>query len=950
MIRVANKGCVRRLGLRSMKAARTRNLVAVLAITLTTVLFTSLFTIASSINYSFQQENFRQAGGDFHGTIKGITWEQAEELRTDPLIKEDFARLFVGMPSEVPFNKSHVEVSYLEPAAAPHYFCQPVEGALPREGTDEAATDAHVLALLGVKPEIGAKFTLTFNLDDNTDRPIPVTRTFTLSGWWEYDSAVVANHVLLPRSAAEELCALGSGNPYSMTGVWNLDMMFRNAMSIKEDVYQVLQNHGYQGEDPQGENYLKIGVNWGYSGAQLSNSFDPMTAAAIAALLLLIVFTGYLIIYNVFQISVANDIRFYGLLKTIGATGRQLKRIVRQQALILSLIGIPIGLLLGFVIGNKLTPVIMSQMSYKNAFVSFNPWIFIGAALFALATVFLSCARPGRMAAKVSPVEAVRYTEGGSPRKPGKREKTRKAQGGASLPTAAAAVPGEKEGEAKWMRSKADDAGGLTPGKEDNAAPRRLDRRTIAWDGGWCCKMAWANLGRSKGKTVVTVLSLTLAVVLATLTYTFSVGFDMNKYLTHKADVDFILGHADYFQTGKGFHSTDEEVPESVISDVNARGGIEESGRVYGGVSAIKQFVTEDWLRQCYGAYNRAEIVDQVVAGTDRRSDGLLETGAMMYGMEDFPLSLLDVLEGDLAPLSDPSRKAIAAVFGANDYNETRWDSNWTRLGDTVTLRYVSKTEFFYRDTGEITEDVDAAIESGRPWGERAVEYEDVDYTVCALVRIPNSISYRYRTIGSNEFILGAERFRQDSGTDSVMTYVFNTTDEAEPEMESFLGSYTESVQPLYDYESRASYVAEFEGFRGMFLTMGGALSLIIGLVGVLNFINAILTGILTRKRELAVLQSVGMTGRQLRTMLVCEGLYYTLLSLLASLAITVVLGPLLGGAVGGVFWFFTYRLTVVPIVVILPVFLALGALVPLLVCRSVARRTIVERLRDTES
>lgn len=226
----------------------------------------------------------------------------------------------------------------------------------------------------------------------------------------------------------------------------------------------------------------------------------------------------------------------------------------------------------------------------------------------------------------------------------------------------------------------------------------------------------------------------------------------------------------------------------------------------------------------------------------------------------------------------------------------------------------------------------------------------DVDYTVCALVRIPNSISYRYRTIGSNEFILGAERFRQDSGTSSVMTWLFDTTDEAEGDMESFLSEYTESVQPLYDYESRASYVAEFEGFRGMFLTMGGALSLIIGLVGVLNFVNAVLTGILTRKRELAVLQSVGMTGKQLKTMLVYEGLYYTVLALAVSLVMTVILGPLVGGAAGDIFWFFTYRLTVVPILVILPVFLALGALVPLWTYRFVARRTIVERLREAES
>lgn len=896
MIRVANQGCIRRLGLRSMKAAQTRNIVAVLAIALTTVLFTSLFTIAASINYSFQQENFRQAGGDFHGSIKGLTWEQVEEMRTDPLIQGDFARLFVGMPIDPPFNKSHVEVSYLEPAAAPHYFCQPVEGTLPREGTGEAATDTRVLALLGVEPKVGAQFTVSFYLDENTSNRKLVTRTFTLSGWWEYDSALVASNVLLPRSAAEEFCAQGSGDPYSMTGEWNLDMMFQNDLQIEENILQVLENHGYQHDDPQGENYLRIGVNWGYSGAQLSNSFDISTLIAIVVLLLLIIFTGYLIIYNVFQISVTNDIRFYGLLKTIGTTGRQLKRVVRQQALLLSLIGIPIGLLLGFVIGNKLTPVIMTQLSYKNAFVSFNPLIFIGAALFALLTVFLSCARPGRMAAKVSPVEAVRYTEGGGPKKAGKREKVRKAQSGASLPG-----------------------------------------------------MAWANLGRSRGKTVVTVLSLTLAVVLATITYTFATGFDMNKYLAQNADVDFILGDAAYFQTSGGFRSTDEAVPEEIISDVNAQDGVEESGRVYGNVSAVKEFVTEDWLRMGYGTYNSPEVVDQIIELTERLPNGLLETGLQLYGMEDFPLSLLDVLEGDLAPLSDPTQNAIAAVYRPDDYNSTQWDSNWAKLGDTVTVRYITEMEFFYRDTGEIFTDVDTAIESGRSWGERAKVYEDIDYTVCALVQIPSSISYRYRVVGCDDFILGAERFMQDTGTASVMTYLFNTTDEAEADMEAFLAEYTESVQPLYDYESRATYVAEFEGFRNMFLTTGGALSFIIGLVGVLNFVNAVLTGILTRKRELAVLQSVGMTGKQLKTMLVFEGLYYTLLALAVSLMMTVGLGPLVGGAVGDIFWFFTYRLTVAPIVVILPIFLVLGALVPLWTYRSVSKRTIVERLREAE-
>ncbi len=898
MIKVSNGRCIRRLSLRSMRAARTRNIVAVLAIALTTVLFTSLFTIAASINYSLQQENFRQMGGDGHGAVKDISQEQVEELRDDPLIVDSWARLFVGTLTEPPFNKSHVEVSYLEPNGAPHYFCQPVEGTLPRENTDEVATDTHVLAQLGVEPRIGAMFAVPITIDSGTGGGQTVERTFTLSGWWEYDSAVIANHVLLPRSAAQELADLSGGDPASMTGKWNLDVMFKNALNIRGNMEAVLENHGYQNEEPGKDNYLKIGVSWAHTGSRFTDSVDPMTVIAIAAVLLLIVFTGYLIIYNVFQISVTNDIRFYGLLKTIGATGRQLKRIIRRQALLLSCMGIPLGLLSGFGIGNGLTPVIMARLSYKRAFVSFNPWIFLGAAAFSLMTVFLSCARPGRMAAKVSPVEALRYTEGGQAKKKGKRAVR---QGGASL-----------------------------------------------------AQMAWANLGRSRGKTVVTVVSLTLAVVLMTLTYTFTSCFDMEKYLSSFVCTDFIVGHADQFVAGSGnFQSADNAVPEEVIAGVEAQGGITESGRIYGLSWDVQQFVTQDWLRQGWQRFGE-EAAQSQVDWAERLPDGRVTASALLYGMEDFPLSKLTVIEGDLEPLKDPTQNAIAAVAGVDDYGDLRPDSAWARLGDTVTLRYVSEWKYLDRETGEeiSAEEVDARFsrDGYNTFVLRPKVFEEKEYTVCALVTVPSALSFRYGVTGADDYVLGAERFKQDTGTDFIMIYPFNTTEEANEAMEGFLADYTETVQPIYDYESKQTYVNEFEGFRGMFLTLGGTLSFIIGLVGVLNFVNAVLTGILTRKREFAVLQSVGMTGKQLKTMLVYEGLYYALLALALALVLSLVLGPLAANVVSNLFWFFSYRFTILPVVLILPVFLALGALVPLAVYRSAARFTIVERLREAEA
>ena len=134
---------------------------------------------------------------------------------------------------------------------------------------------------------------------------------------------------------------------------------------------------------------------------------------------------------------------------------------------------------------------------------------------------------------------------------------------------------------------------------------------------------------------------------------------------------------------------------------------------------------------------------------------------------------------------------------------------------------------------------------------------------------------------------------------------------------------------------------------RSMFLLLGGALSFIVGLVGVLNFFNAVLTGIIARRRELAVLQAVGMTGRQLRTMLVWEGLLYALGAAGLALVLTLALGPVAFRAIEGLFWFFTYRLTLAPFLLIVPLFALLGAGIPVLTVRAAEKRTVVERLRE---
>ena len=883
-MKVRNRKIIRHLSWKSLSANRTRNIVAICAIALTALLFTSLFTIALSINEGFQQANFRQVGGYAHGSFKRMTEEQYNALKEDPLIAEQGLSRFLGAPSEPPFNKSITEIRSADENYAKFSFATPTTGRLPEEGTDEAAMDTSVLELLGVEPELGKKITLTFDVGANSAKQ--TTQTFTLCGWWEKDEAMPASEVFIPNSRVDEVLAEVGGVTDNMTGTWNMDVMLESGSAhIDADMQQILADNGYQSEDVAAANYIDYGVNWGYTGANLAENFDPTTAIFIVVMLLLILFTGYLIIYNVFQISVAGDVRFYGLLKTIGTTPRQIRRMIRQQALLLSVVGIPIGLVLGWLVGKALVPVVISQLDGVSSVTSTSPWIFVGSALFALVTVFISCLRPGRMAGRVSPIEALRYTE----------------------------------------------SSGRTKGK-------RTKKKVSIFS------MAWANLGRSRGKTFITIVSLALAVVLFQLVVTFVNGFDMDRYVSRSFASDFQIADAGYFQNGE--LGADWPLSEDVIAAINAQGGVTSGGRTYGAGASVQSFQPENWLRQIMNPYYDENALNAMLSERARDPEGNLASMAMLYGMEDYGLDHLTVVDGDLADVYDPAKKAVAVAVPTDDYGKALPDTTSREVGDKMWLRFVEEWEYVARETGEVYASPDDIPETVG-FEMRAKKYHDVEYNVAALVTMPGSLSYGYRMMESEEIVINAQNFIADSGNDDIMYYAFDTSDAATAGMEEFLSDYTENIDPALDYQSKQTYIDEFNGFRNMFALLGGTLSAIIAVIGVLNVFNAILTGITSRRRELAMLQSIGMTAKQLRRMLVIEGLLYTLGAVALAAVLVLAISPFAGEAVGGLFFWFSYKPTYWPLAVAAPVFAAVGVLIPLASVHRMQRNSVVDRLRE---
>lgn len=407
MVKVENKDTLRLLTKKFMKQNRGRNMIAVIAIMLTCVLFTSLFVGSVSLILSKRASDIKQYMDSSHAVAQDLTREESKNVKAALEKDEDIERygegIFLGSGRDVRFGFS-TEVRSADENFAESYNCTPTTGTLPKK-EDEIAVSTLVLDALEVPHKLGEKVIITYEHSGATEDIR--TEEFRISGFWEGDPAVMAQIVWVSKDYAE-------ANAYPATrkdldnglvnGGMNYVVWYHNLWNIQEKTEHLTELAGIT--DPE----LAFQVNPAYDMMQ-EDSF-PMLSLGI--MILFIILAGYLIIYNIFNISVKRDIRTYGLLKNVGTTGKQLKKIVRMQAWRLSVMGIPIGLLLGYGATLLMAPSLNVSMELNNSsetVMSANPVIFLVAAVFTLITVYLSSLRACKLVGDISPVEALRLAE-----------------------------------------------------------------------------------------------------------------------------------------------------------------------------------------------------------------------------------------------------------------------------------------------------------------------------------------------------------------------------------------------------------------------------------------------------------------------------------------------------------------------------------------------------------
>jgi putative ABC transport system permease protein len=148
---------------------------------------------------------------------------------------------------------------------------------------------------------------------------------------------------------------------------------------------------------------------------------------------------------------------------------------------------------------------------------------------------------------------------------------------------------------------------------------------------------------------------------------------------------------------------------------------------------------------------------------------------------------------------------------------------------------------------------------------------------------------------------------------------------------------------------SKLETLEELNNAKMVLYILGGGIALIIALIGILNFVNVMSVGIMVRRHELATLEAVGMSRKQVRKLLVSEGLGYAVMTLLLVFTI----GTLM---IFSIFSLFrqqaTYAVFIYPFapaILISLVIIAVCVITPEIAYRSIHKSTVVDRLRETE-
>ena len=366
----------KKLAKKSLQSEKRRNLMVVIAVALAAFLI--CFTGIVSTSLTQMQRN--QVVDTYEAVWMGVEENDIETLKGVPEFERVGGYYMLGEElSEQGYHASYVycDAQMMEIAKAQMNL---LEGRVP-EKANEVVVSEYFLSTYGNNAKIGDTVTLdteSFHGD------------YVVTGIMDSVNEKEANTCAIILSKA----ALTEWNGFDPAG-YRAYVHFKNSDQLGEELIT-----SYCREIAEEYELPTPSMNNRYFTYASKQPFDDFTL--MAGVIALVLIGGYIVIQSIFRISINDKIRSYGQLRTIGATPKQIKRIVKNEGRKLGSIGILIGTVLGICGGFLLFSKGFNAVSYVATVILtlISSWLMVS----------ISIRKPVKIAAGISPIEAVRFT------------------------------------------------------------------------------------------------------------------------------------------------------------------------------------------------------------------------------------------------------------------------------------------------------------------------------------------------------------------------------------------------------------------------------------------------------------------------------------------------------------------------------------------------------------
>ena len=805
MFKNNSKNLIIGLAKQGLKKDKMRNFLIVITI----IISTALVALNMLIWKSFEVETDKVLGTMQHVLYQDVTTEQAELLEKSPEFT-DTVRYKTGKISE--YDGYTIKPVYAQEG-------KEMITVLPYEGTypvkeNEILVDKSFSIVHGSEIQLGECVEIEF-FDGNKEK-------FVISGIFNYGKPITAQAIYTSEAYATNGSQLKDVAYTLAARVSNAENM--NKVSFMDTIDEI----GYE----VGLEKYKINPNNQFVSTLTVDVDQLMLYLGISVFIFIV---SAIVIYSIFYISVINRTRELGQLRTIGATNKQIKAIIKKEGLILSFCGIPIGLIIGII---ALLIVKPDGFEIESAvFIS----VFVGLAM--LITVMLSITKPAKLVGRVSPLEAAKQT-----------------------------IENQSKKQTKQLERK------LSP-----------------------LNLAIMSRKVNRKKFIMTTLSLGLTGVVFMLGATFISSYNIEKNARQGAyefnDIGITLSQnaIDLHENGKIGLLLEKPFSDEFIQKIEQIDGVNS--------------ITKSGEIPVSYEYNNLRLDSHV------SSVNPTDTGLYKKYQKDFDINYKNMVADN------------GIIVTSNDIYEEIYGYRFT-VGEIIPISW-----FDGENTVKETFTVMAVLDSDNT----AFMYEDKD---------------AYHTqLSSGWFIVAEETFENMmvpnfDATSRVMvsTDWDNKGIKVVEQIDEILKDYPDIIieETLEDRMGMA--IETYNMFKVMLVTV----MLFLGVFSIINLFNTLITNVLSRKQEFAMMQSIGLTGKQLTRMITYEGLLFAVYNII----ITIFIGGGLGyvmvllferAAINYLVWSFPigYLIGYMVLVAVVPVIISLGLV------KSLQKQSVVERLRD---